>query len=107
VSLDALLDALASAPRWQDRVVAVNALARIDADRARNALVWALYDDGDDAVVEAAAEAMIASNDERFVTPLVDALERAEDHKSDVIWDCVCRHAGDRIADDVRRRHDE
>ena len=84
MSLDDLLHQL-TAPQWEARVDAVRGLAALDDERARNALGWALYDDGDDAVVQAAAELMIASGDWGHVEPLVAALENAAEHKSDVI----------------------
>ena len=103
MSLDDLLHQL-TAPQWEARVDAVRGLAALDDERARNALGWALYDDGDDAVVQAAAELMIASGDWGHVEPLVAALENAAEHKSDVIWDVVLQSAGDPLADEVYRR---
>jgi HEAT repeat protein len=103
MSLETLLNAL-TAPRWQDRVAAVNQLAKIDDERARNALTWALYDDDDDAVVEAAAQFMLSSGDMRWVEPLVEAIGNAEDHKGDVIWSCVSELGGGPVADEVWRR---
>ena len=82
-------------------------LAAIDDERARNALVWALYDDDDDAVVQAAAEAMIASGDMRYVEPLLEALEEAAEHKGDVIWDVLLHSSGEALADDVYRRFND
>ena len=81
-------------------------LAAIDDERARNALVRALYDDND-AIVQAAAEGMIASGDGLYVEPLLEALGEAAEHGGDVIWDVVWNSAGDPLADEVYRRFND
>lgn len=101
VTLDALLEQLKAAP-WEDRVDAVNRLAALDDPRVPAALASALHDE-DGAVIEAATEAMIATDDLSYVAPLREALVEAEDHQSDVIWDCILRSSGKPVADAVFR----
>jgi hypothetical protein len=71
------------------RVEAVRRLADFTDDRAKQALVDALYDPLDAAVTAAAVEAMVKSEDARFVGPLVDAMlggraEHSDDEASEV-----------------------
>jgi HEAT repeat protein len=88
LTIDAILRQLASA-EWDRRVDAVNKLAAIDDEKARAALVTALYDP-DGAVTQAAAEAMMASGDLRYVEPLLEALKQASEPQADVVWDVLC-----------------
>ena len=101
-TLETLLRQLGS-PEWEQRVDAVNQLAKVDDDRTRAALVRALFDPDDNAVTEAAAYVMVMSGDMRYVEPLLYAMEEGTEAHADDIWSVVHGASDSPVADEVFR----